>query len=148
MLLTLSCTTGQSHLPQGVRGFQIHKDVYVAPHKLQIAIYEARRQVKLFNDRHVARADSATLRRMTSLGSLEHEQQTIDHIRSNPTGAALDARAVARVLKYKNVWTQNDKLSAYHKDAENTALNLLNKLNGNASGEERHRLDVVSVGLD
>jgi len=104
---------GQSsgHLPDGISGVPIHSDVYIAPHKLQHAIYEARRRYKLFNDKLLSREPESPA---------QHD--------------LLDLLCTDRMSKYTNVWTSQEKISLFYKDAERKALDLITKLNGNASG--------------
>jgi len=106
---------GKSHLPEGINVRQISSDVFIAPHKLQHAIYEARRQVQLFNDKQLRREPNSPLHK-------------------NPVTNSLDARANARMSKYKNMWTSGEKIGLYYKDAERQALDLISRLNGNSSG--------------
>ena len=106
-----SGTHSHAHLPEGIQGVQIHGDVYIAPHKLQHAIYEARRQFKLFNDKLLPK---------------EPESPKV----TDP----LDERAHARMSKYSDMWTCNDKIPPFYKDAERKALDLITQLNGNSSG--------------
>jgi hypothetical protein len=113
--LSTSSVVTDSHLPAGVRGFEIHEDVWIAPHKLQQAIYEARREVQLFNDRLLRKE-------ATSPFNLE------------PSSDSLDARAISRMSKYTNMWTRGGNIPLFYKDAERKALDLVTKLHGNASG--------------
>jgi len=110
-----SSATRRSHLPAGVRGFEIHSDVWIAPQKLQQAIYEARKYLQLFNDKMLGK-------------------ETESSFNKEPMEDSLDARALERMAKYTNMWTRGGNIPLFFKDAERNALNLVVKLNGNASG--------------
>ena len=109
--ITARGARSHAHLPEGIQGVPIHPDVYIAPHKLQHAIYEARRQVKLFNDKFLRKEPE-----------------------SPKKGDPLDERALSRMSKYSDMWTRGGKIPPFYKDAERSALDLITKLNGNSSG--------------
>lgn len=71
--------------------------------------------MQLFNDKQLRREPNSPLH-------------------NNPETNSLDARANARMSKYKNMWTSSEKIGLYYKDAERQALDLISRLNGNSSG--------------
>jgi hypothetical protein len=112
---TAAIATATRNLPDGLSSFAIHSDLYLAPHKLQHAIYEARRQAQLFND---------TLLRKEPMLTAKKDEAPV----------SIDARASAHMSTYTNMWTRNEAIPRQYKDAEHIALNLLTQMTGNENG--------------